>query len=308
LGEVDINEPMPGVALAAGLHTTTGTGTSGPGTTIFTTADDPRINAVRPFLGYGPITDIETAFDSNYHSLQVMARKSFGAAGLFSAAYTWSKFLTDSGSDRSNAPQNSYNWHEGEYGPYPGDRTQMFTGNYVYIIPIFRQSHGFVGQALKGWEFSGILSAYTGVPTTVTTSSVDPAGLGNLGASPVSGRPDEICNPNVNAPHQYGASVQGLLWFNTACFAPVPEGAVRPGNTGRYTVRGPGFFDLDASLLKNFSIKERASLQFRFETLNTLNWVNPLGFASANNTVSTFGEISTFRAPRRVQLALKLIF
>jgi hypothetical protein len=96
--------------------------------------------------------------------------------------------------------------------------------------------------------------------------------------------------------------------FNTACFAPVPEGAVRPGNTGRYTVRGPGFFDLDASLLKNFSIKERASLQFRFETLNTLNWVNPLGFASTNNTVTTFGEISTFRAPRRVQLALKLIF
>ena len=75
-----------------------------------------------------------------------------------------------------------------------------------------------------------------------------------------------------------------------------------------YTVRGPGFFDLDASLLKNFSIKERASLQFRFETFNTLNWVNPLGFASANNTVTTFGEISSFRAPRRVQLALKLIF
>ena len=312
LGEVDINEPEPGVALAAGLHTTTGTGSSGPGTTIFTTSDDPRINAVRPFLGYGPITDIETAFDSNYNSLQVMVHKSFGAAGLFSAAYTWSKFLTDSGSDRSNAPQNSYNWHEGEYGPYPGDRTQMLTGNYVYIIPIFRQSKGFVGQTLKGWEVSGIVSAYTGVPTTVTTSSVDPAGLGILGASPVSSRPDEICNPNVNAPHQYAGSAQssaaGLSWFNTACFAPVPEGAVRPGNTGRYTVRGPGFFDLDASLLKNFSIKERANLQFRFETFNTLNWVDPVGFASANITSTVFGQISSFRAPRRVQLALKLIF
>ncbi|HUB80003.1 MAG TPA: carboxypeptidase-like regulatory domain-containing protein [Bryobacteraceae bacterium] len=310
LGEVDINEPMPGVALAAGLHTTTGTGSSGPGTTIFTTSDDPRINAVRPYLGYGPITAIESAFDSNYNALQVMAHKDFGGAGVINASYTWSKNLTDSGSDRSNAPQNSYNWHEGEYGPYPGDRTQNFTANYVYLIPIFRQSHGFVGQALKGWEFSGILSAYTGVPSTVTTSSVDPAGLGILGASPVSSRPDEICNPNVNAPHRYGAGAQLLTWFNTACFSPVPEGAVRPGNTGRYTVRGPGFFNLDASLLKNFAIAKegRVNLQFRFETFNTLNWVNPSGFASTNNTVSTFGVISSFRAPRRVQLALKLTF
>jgi hypothetical protein len=137
---------------------------------------------------------------------------------------------------------------------------------------------------------------------------VDPAGLGILGASPVSSRPDEICNPNANAAHSYGAAAQGVIWFNTACFAPTPQGAVRPGNTGRYTVQGPGFFNLDASLLKNFNMTEKARLQFRFETLNTLNWVNPLGFASLNNTSTVFGEISTFRAPRRVQLALKFMF
>jgi len=308
LGEVDINEPYPGVALAAGLHTTNSTGSLSPGTTIFTTSDDPRINAVRPYLGYGPITAIESAFDSNYHALQVMFHKSFGAAGLLNADYTWSKNLTDSGSDRSNAPQNSYNWHEGEYARYPGDRTQNFTLNYVYTIPIFKERHGFVGQTLKGWEVSGIMSAYTGAPTTVTTSSVDPAGLGILGASPVSGRPDQICNPNANAAHQYGAQAQNLLWFNTSCFAPTPQGAVRPGNAGRYTVQGPGFFNLDASLLKSFNMTEKARLQFRFETLNTLNWVNPVGFASANNTSTLFGEISTFRAPRRVQLALKFMF
>ncbi len=312
LGEVDINEAYPGAALAAGLHTTNSTGSLGPGTTIFTTSDDPRINAIRPYLGYGPITAIESAFDSNYHSLQVTFQKSFGSGGLISGAYTWSKYLTDDGSDRSNAPQNSYNWHEGEYGPYPGDRSQNLVLNYVYMLPIFRQSHGFVGQALKGWELSGILSTYTGIPSTVTTSSVDPAGLGVLGASPVSSRPDEICNPNTNAPHQYAGSAQSsaaaLSWFNISCFAATPEGAVRPGNTGRYTVRGPGFFNLDASLIKNFHVNERASLQFRAESLNTLNWVNPSGFASTNNTSTVFGEISTFRAPRRVQLALKLIF
>jgi hypothetical protein len=208
LGIVDINQAAPGVALAAGLHSTTGTGANAPGTTIFTTADDPRINAVRPYIGYNAINTLETAFDSNYHSLQVSMRKNFRSAGLFNLAYTWSKNLTDNGSDRSNAPQNSYNWHEGEYGPYPGDRQHVLTLNWVYTLPIFQQSRGFVGGALKGWEFSGILSTYTGTPATVTTSSVDPAGLGLLGSSSASSRPDMVCDPRANQPGQYAGSAQ----------------------------------------------------------------------------------------------------
>ena len=313
LGIVDINEAPPGVALAAGLHTTSGTGATGPGTTVFTTADAPRINAVRPYYGYGSINALETAFDSNYHSLQASFRKEFRGSGLFNLAYTWSKNLTDNGSDRSNAPQNSYNWHEGEYGRYPGDRRQVLTINYVYTVPAFRHSRGPLAYALKGWEVSGILSAYTGAAFTVTTSSVDPAGLGFLsGGSQASSRPDMICNPYSGAPQQYAgaaqSSAQHLSWFNTACFAPVPQGAVRPGNAGRGVIQGPGFFNLDASLLKNFKIGDRLGTQFRLETLNTMNWVNPSGFASTNITSTVFGQINSFRAPRRVQLALKFTF
>ncbi|HYW46894.1 MAG TPA: hypothetical protein VE959_28765 [Bryobacteraceae bacterium] len=58
----------------------------------------------------------------------------------------------------------------------------------MYTIPIFRGSRGVAGQALKGWEVSGIPSTYTGVPSTVTTPSVDPAGLGILGSSAASSR------------------------------------------------------------------------------------------------------------------------
>ncbi|HKE28316.1 MAG TPA: carboxypeptidase regulatory-like domain-containing protein [Bryobacteraceae bacterium] len=312
LGIVDINQAYPGAALAAGLHTTTGTGSNGPGTTVFTTADDPRINAVRPYYGWNAINALETAFDSNYHSLQVTLRKDFRRSGTLNAAYTWAKNLTDNASDRSNAPQNSYNYHEGEYGPYAGDRRQTLTLSYIYELPIFQSSHGVVGEVLKGWQLSGILSTYTGLPSTVTTSSVDPAGLGLLGSSAASSRPDMVCDPNANAPHTYAGSAQAsagnLLWFNTSCFAPVPQGAVRPGNAGRYTIRGPGFFNLDASLMKNFRVTERSKLQFRFETFNTMNWVNPYGFASTNITSTVFGEISAFRAPRRIQLALKFMF
>ena len=225
-GIVDINQAFPGVALAAGLHQPNGD-------TRFTTTDDPRINAVRPFIGFNAINAIRTAFDSNYHSLQTHVRKRFGN-NLVDVAYTWSKNLTDNGSDSGTAPQNSYNWHDGEYGPYPGDRKHVFTANYVYTLPFFAQGRGIKHQVLGGWETTSIVTAYTGTPFTVTTSSVDPAGLGLLGSSAASSRPDMICDPRANEPKQFTTrtGVGQPTWFNTACFQPVPNGAVRPGNAG----------------------------------------------------------------------------
>ena len=304
LGIVDINEAMPGVAYAAGLH-------QANGLTVFTSTDTPRINAVRPFYGFNTINTVESAFDSNYHSLQATVRKNFGAAGLFNAAYTWSKVLTDNSSDRSNAPQNAYNWHEGEYGPASFNRTQVLTLNYVYTLPFFGRSHGVERAILGGWEVTGITTFQTGLPSTVTTSGVDPAGLGILGSSAASARPDMVCDPNANAPQGFrGVAVSGgPLWFNASCFQPVPQGTIRPGNAGRYTVHGPGYFNWDASAMKNFRMghEGRYNFQLRAEALNVLNWVNPSGL-STNNTSTTFGEVTSWRAARRMQLGAKITF
>ena len=145
----------------------------------------------------------------------------------------------------------------------------------------------------------------------MTTSSVDPAGLGLLGSSSASSRPDMICDPNANAPKAFaGVPNAANTYFNTACFVAVPQGAVRPGNAGRGTVRGPGYSNLDASLMKNFNLlaEGKAKLQLRLESFNTLNLVEPNGFSSTNITSTTFGVISSYRAPRRVQLAAKINF
>jgi len=295
IGIVDINQAFPGAALAAGLH-------AANGNTVFTTTDDPRINAVRPYLGYNAINAIRSAFDSNYNSLQVSARKSFGAAGLVQLSYTWSKNLTDNASDRSNAPQNSYDWHEGEYGPATLDRKHVLQINYVYTLPFLAKSHSLAGVVLGGWEVSGILSFYTGSPFTVTTSSVDPAGLGLLGNSAASARPDEVCDPTEGFTRSY------TQWFNTACFQPVPQGQVRPGNAPRGAVRGPGYGNFDGALIKNWAIHERLGLQLRGEAFNLTNHTNPNGFGSTNNTSTLFGQITSFRAPRRIQIGAKLTF
>ncbi len=182
--------------------------------------------------------------------------------------------------------------------------------NYVYPLPFLRNNRGVAGYVLGGWQLAGVVSASTGLPARVTTSSVDPAGLGLLGSSAASARPDLVCNPNTNAPHQYnGISAAGApIWFNTACFQPVPQGAVRPGNEGEYTIEGPGYFNWDMAVMKFIPFGERARLQLRGEAYNGLNWVNPSGFASTNNTSSVFGEVTTFRAARRIQIAAKITF
>jgi hypothetical protein len=302
MGIVDSNEAYPGLALAAGLHAT---GTN----TVFTSADQAHINAVRPYLGFGYIQALETGFDSSYNSLQVQARKNFGAVGLVGASYTWSKTMTDASSDRSDYPQNSYNWR-GDRSIASFNRAQVLSTNYVYTLPFFRHGNGVANHALGRWELSGILSTYTGQPLTVATSSVDPAGLGLLGDTSISNRPDEVCNPNAKAPHQYAAVSQNVLWFKSTCFVAVPQRVVRPGNAGRYTLMGPGFFNLDASLIKNFNLARegRWKLQVRVEGFNVLNWVNPAGVASANITSTNFGQINSFRAARRMQLGAKINF
>src|SRR5207244_28018 len=55
----------------------------------------------------------------------------------------------------------------------------------------------------------------------------------------------------------------GQPYFDPLAFAPVT--AVRFGNAGRNILRGPGSFNLDASLFRNFRMTERYMLQFRAE-------------------------------------------
>lgn len=293
LGIVDINQVPVGAGLAAGLHTGAGT--------AFTSADSPRLNALRPYRGYGPINTLRNWFNSNYHSLQVSVDKRFAGNGMFSLAYTWSKNLTDAGSDRSDAPQNTYNWKHGEYGRASLDRRHILTFNYVYELPFYREQKGFAGHVLGGWQISGITQVGSGTPSRPATTGVDPGGLGILGTSAAGPRPDWVCNPNENAPHTVAQ------WFNTACFADVPAGEVRPGNSGRYIINGPGFQRWDFSLFKNIRVRENVRFQLRGEAFNVLNHPNPSGYV-ATITSSTYGRVTSFRDPRIIQIGAKFYF
>jgi hypothetical protein len=111
-----------------------------------------------------------------------------------------------------------------------------------------------------------------------------------------------VCDPNANAPHTR------FQWFNP-CFQNVNAATDhRPGNTGRGTVRGPGFERVDLGLFKNITFKERYRFQLRGEATNAFNHANPNGFGSLGLGSGLFNTITTYRDPRIIQIAGKFYF
>jgi hypothetical protein len=295
IGIIDINTVQPGLAYSSGLV---------PPTTTFTSSNETILNQLRPYQGFGSIGAIEPWFNSNYNSLQITGQKRLSSDSLISAAYTWSRTLTDAQTDRSSAAQNAYNFHDGEYGPGAYDRKQVFNLNFVYDLPIFRARHDWVGKAFGGWEVSGIASYYSGLPYTATTSGTDPGALGIIGSSPASLRPNLTCDANSSGPHTR------YQWFNTACFPnPVPA-THQVGNEGRGVIRGPGYEGWSISASKNVTFGEgdRFRFQLRGEAANAFNHTNPSTFGSLSNTSTLFGTVTGYRDPRIVQLGAKFYF
>jgi hypothetical protein len=321
IGIVDINNLSPGDALQR--RCATGTSTT---PTVACQAVDPTTNLpvvftsstaelildqIRPYRGWRNIAMIEPAFDSNYHSLQVSATRRLGGTSQVQLAYTWSKNLTNNQTDRSTAPQNSYDF-DAEWGRAQLDRRHILTVNYVYEVPWFQKRRDLVGHVLGGWEVSGIVTYQTGLPFTITQGSFDPAGIGFLGSSPAGGRAYLTGNPNAGGPQTQ------QQWFNTGAFAfydpatgafvaPTSYPAV-PGNAARGIVNGPPTFRTDLTLMKNFRFSESMRLQLRGEAFNLFNQTNFTGFGSAVSTPSTFGVINGTRDPRILQFGVKFYF
>jgi hypothetical protein len=291
LGIVDLNAVPPGAAVAAGITNAN---------TPLRSTTETLINVIRPYRGYGPINVVENWFNSKYNSLQVAAIKRFKGASTLRLAYTWSKIMTDAPNDRSNAPQNTYD-RAADYGRSPFNRTQVLTLSYVYEIP-FAGTGKRARAALQGWQLSGIASFAGGLPVTVASSyGLDWGDMGTLSGSLATPRPDQVANPNAGAPHTLAQ------WFNVNAFAAVPAGVVRPGNAGVTTINGPGYEQLDVSLFRNLRFHERWKMQIRGETFNLLNHTNPTAL-SVGAASTTFGQITSTRDPRRIQLGLKLLF
>jgi hypothetical protein len=268
--------------------------------------DDLILDQIRPYRGYRSINMLETRYNSNYHSLQASAQHRFSGASQLNLAYTWSKNLTDNPtSSISAAPQDSYNIRA-DYGRAILDRTHVFSANYIYELPFFSDQKGLAGKLLGGWQASGIVTLTSGLPFTITTSGFDAAGLGLLPAAIAGPRPRVLCDPSQ------GATQTLNQWFNTACFEQNPAATSTGipnvvGNAPRGFIEGPPTKRVDFTLTKNIRLGESTKLQLRAEAFNVFNHTN-FRALSTNVTSTTFGQVTSFRDPRVIQLGAKFYF
>jgi hypothetical protein len=290
----DIN--MPSLAVMQANQTA-------PSATKATTLD-----ALRPFKGFSAINMFLSDAISNYNALQAYAAKRTGNLTM-TISYTFSKNLTDSGGGAEDVRNSGNNdniqdavMRSLNYGPAGFDHRHIFVSTFNYRLPFFLSSGGFLRQTLGGWELGGLTQAQSGGPYTVTASSTI------FGLPAIRRRADYL-----GGPIQLDTA-SGAQWFNTATFAPAPDG--RLGNSGAGIVRGPGLWKTDFSLRKDFGLHgEDVKLQFRADLINAFNRAN-FRFSStsadlANNTnISSgdYGHPSSAGPPRNVQLGMRLTF
>jgi hypothetical protein len=261
---------------------------------------------LRPIIGYNNINMMEGASSSNYHSLQVQAKRRFATGLQFGLAWTWSKAMdfndTDSASVSPLVPVRVWN-----YGLASFDRTHVLRINYVWDVPEFRLGSSIARQVLNGWQLSGITSFISGGPLGIgysTTTAIDTTGSASQGARVV-----VLDNPVLPKSEQ-----TFYRYFNTDLFRLPAVGTI--GNAAKNLIRGPGVNNWDIAIFKNFSVTERAKLQFRWELYNAFNHIQFSGLDTGarfdpktGEQINTrFGQFTDARSPRQMQFALRFVF
>ena len=208
------------------------------------------------------IDEFQTAGNSNYHSLQTVlkVREWHWLSGQF--VYSWSHALDDMTQARGNLPQNSLN-SKGDYGNSDLDSRNNFKVLLNYDLP-----NGSNRKRLtNGWQLSSLVAFWSGLPFTVFSSTHTATGEETQ-------RANQVSNPFAGANHsivtQGGSTFE--QWFNPAAFVNPPAGTF--GTSPRNGYCGPGFGDVDFSVVKNTPITERVKVQFRIEMLNLFNRAN----------------------------------
>ncbi|MBI4905452.1 MAG: carboxypeptidase regulatory-like domain-containing protein [Acidobacteria bacterium] len=247
-----------------------------------------------PYPQYTTITsEAPSLATSVYHSYQARVQKRFGRGMSMLVSYTIGKTITNATGTGIADPNNL----RAERSVSAWDVPQRLVFSGMYELPIGSGKR--IGTnwsrpldlVLGRWQFNGIAAFQKGTPLALTATQ---------GVRPDRPRPAE----------QFSGPIQDRLtkYFDTGAFSiPVTftYGNASPTNPH---VRGPGINNFDLSLFKSFKVREKLSAQFRFESFNTFNRVQ---FAKPGLQLGStaFGVITVQQnQPRKLQLALKLIF
>jgi hypothetical protein len=334
------------------------------------TANLPSPDSLRTYApGIGEIFSLQNVADSGYNAFQATMRKIEGPLTL-GVAYTYSHSLDDA-SDRSDATfVNSFDLKSNRSSSN-FDQRHLLHISYIYdlnLISYFQHYLHFadddptneaanypghkydpkawadskiVKAVLGDWQISGLLLFESGIPFTVVNGG-SPTGISTLDNGGVANGIGSGSYPDLSGLSAHGnipaggknAKSFGPLLLNPAAFL-APRGLTF-GNAGRNSLNNPHRWNTDVSLLKHFTVTEKAKVELRAEAFNVFNQTqfriyDPTLGNQAQNTVSCYGgSVAYYSAvggdgtdcltgssflhpvdahrPRTIQFAMKLAF
>ena len=195
------------------------------------------------------------------------------------------------------------------------DHRHILSSSFEYGLPFGRgkwlgnNASKPLDEAIGGWRVSGIFSAYTGSPFkidsgayTIDFTQTQPAVFTGT-AQDVQGGVHQV--PSGNGLPNTVQYFKNLTAAQGAFTYPIAGG---PGT--RNVVYGPGFWDLDLALLKDFKMPwEGHRVQLRVDAINVLNHVNFSNPGASLLVPNTFGNITQdVNGPRVLQLGFRYLF
>ncbi|MEO7135264.1 MAG: TonB-dependent receptor, partial [Vicinamibacterales bacterium] len=254
-------------------------------------------NGPLPYPSFGNIQWREMTGEASYKGVDLSLEKRFKDGYSYRTSYTVGE-ARDQAPEHLNAasgrPQNGRDLKSWE-GPSDFDIRHRLSANLIAELPFGEGKpylqDGIGGHLLGGWLVSGILSARTGRPFTVTQSNNN-VGVGATGL------------PNLTGDPSGAGTVE--QWFNPAAFTRVTSGTF--GNVRRNSLRGPGWLSVDMSLQRRIDMTDRVNATLRWDIFNLLNRAN-FGLPDTNIVNATAGVISNLAGdPRVMQLSLRIAF
>jgi hypothetical protein len=260
---------------------------------------------------------------SNYNALIVRVNHKFSHDLTMEANYAYSHSI-----DNDSGVQNGLISFSGSEicdlrnlhvcrGSSDFDYRHLLAANFIYGLPVGRgkwlgsNMPKLLDEAVGGWRFSGIVTAHTGAPFkvdsgafTIDFTQTQPAVfIGN--GSDVTHSVHQVPSGQTGVPNsvEFFSNTSNAM---NAFTAPIAGG---PGN--RNILDGPGFWNIDMSILKDFPMpwSDNQKLQLRADAFNIFNHTDFSAPGASLIVPATFGNItSTANQARQLQLGLKFSF
>ncbi|HUK15513.1 MAG TPA: TonB-dependent receptor [Bryobacteraceae bacterium] len=215
-------------------------------------------------------TFLEPLGTGHYDSLQVSVQRRFSKGLMLNANYTWGKSISfvDASSGTPNIESQYYLGLN--RAPTGFDITHNLAITSVWDLPFGRGqkwlgSKGALTPIVSGWQLNNVVSVFGGTPFTV---------WGDCGAAWPGNSP--TMTNLFGSPKKIGSAA--TYWYDPLAFGetydPSNPGSCLTGtlgNSGYNNLRGPGVFNWDFGVFRDFAVKERMHIQFRAEAFNFTN-------------------------------------